>query len=68
MPNRAFRVIAEQADRQLVGFMRESAVTVPWEVRGSIVLGIPVQRGLEYRIRRAAAAGRSRTPSSQWFQ
>ena len=28
MPNRAFRVIAEQADRQLVGFMRESEVTV----------------------------------------
>jgi two-component system sensor histidine kinase KdpD len=51
----AFRVIAEHADRQLVGFMRESGATVPWEVRGRIVLGIPVQRGLEYRIRRAAA-------------
>jgi len=51
----AFRVIAEHADRQLVGFMRESGVTVPWEVRGRIVLGIPVQQGLEYRIRRAAA-------------
>jgi two-component system sensor histidine kinase KdpD len=51
----AFRVIAEYADRQLVGFMRESGVTVPWEVRGRIVLGIPVQRGLENRIRRAAA-------------
>src|SRR5579864_7673199 len=50
----AFRVIAEHADRQLVGFMRESGVTVPWEVRGRIVLGIPVQRGLENRIRRAA--------------
>ena len=50
----AFRVIAEYADRQLVGFMRESGVTVPWEVRGRIVLGIPVQRGLENRIRRAA--------------
>jgi two-component system, OmpR family, sensor histidine kinase KdpD len=51
----AFRVIAEHADRQLVGFMHESAVTVPWEVRGRIVLGIPVQRGLVDRIRRAAA-------------
>jgi two-component system sensor histidine kinase KdpD len=51
----AFRIIAEHADRQLVGYMRESGVTVPWEVRGRIVLGIPVQRGLESRIRRAAA-------------
>jgi two-component system, OmpR family, sensor histidine kinase KdpD len=51
----AFRVIAEHADRQLVGFMRETGVTVPWEVRGRIVLGIAVQRGLENRIRRAAA-------------
>lgn len=50
----AFRVIAEHADRQLVGFMRESAVRVPWEVRGRIVLGIPVARALENRIRRAA--------------
>ncbi len=51
----AFRVIAEHSDRQLVGFMRESGVTQPWEVRGRIVLGIPVQRGLENRIRRTAA-------------
>jgi two-component system, OmpR family, sensor histidine kinase KdpD len=51
----AFRVIAEHADRQLVGFMRESGVQVPWEVRGRIVLGVPVERGLEDRIRRAAA-------------
>jgi two-component system sensor histidine kinase KdpD len=51
----AFRVIADHADRQLVGFMRESGVQVPWEVRGRIVLGIPVQRGLETRIRRAGA-------------
>jgi two-component system sensor histidine kinase KdpD len=51
----AFRVIAEQADRQLVGFMRESGVEVPWEVRGRIVLGVPVARGLENRIRRAGA-------------
>jgi two-component system sensor histidine kinase KdpD len=51
----AFRVIAEHADRQLVGFMRDSGVQVPWEVRGRIVLGIPVERGLESRIRRAAA-------------
>ena len=55
MRESAFRVIAGHADRQLVGFMRESGVTVPWEVRGRIVLGIPVQRGLETGIRRAAA-------------
>jgi two-component system, OmpR family, sensor histidine kinase KdpD len=51
----AFRVIAEQADIQLVNFMRESGVDVPWEVRGRIVLCVPVQRGLEERIRRARA-------------
>ena len=51
----AFRVIADHADRQLVGFMRESGVAVPWEVRGRIVLCLPVQRGLEARIRRAHA-------------
>jgi two-component system sensor histidine kinase KdpD len=51
----AFRVIADHADRQLVGYMRESGVQVPWEVRGRIVLGMPVQRGLDERLRRAAA-------------
>lgn len=51
----AFRVIAEHADRQLVGYMRESGVQEPWDVRGRIVLGIPVERGLEGRIRRSAA-------------
>ena len=51
----AFRVIAEHADRQLVGFMRESRVDTPWEVRGRIVLCVPVERGLEARIRRAHA-------------
>ena len=51
----AFRVIAEHADRQRVGFMHQTGVTVPWEVRGRIVLGVPVQSGLENRIRRAAA-------------
>jgi two-component system sensor histidine kinase KdpD len=51
----AFRVIAEHADRQLVGFMRESGVEAPWEVRGRIVLCIPAQRGLEARIKRAHA-------------
>ena len=51
----AFRVIAEHADRQLVGFMRESGVEVPWEVRGRIVLCIAPQRDLESRIRRAHA-------------
>lgn len=51
----AFRVIAEHADRQLVAFMREAGVAVPWDVRGRIVLALPVQRGLENRIRRTAA-------------
>jgi two-component system sensor histidine kinase KdpD len=51
----AFRVIAEHADRQLIGYMRESGVTSPWEVRGRIVLAIPPARDLEPRIRRAAA-------------
>ncbi|HXN92416.1 MAG TPA: hypothetical protein VN906_13140 [Candidatus Sulfotelmatobacter sp.] len=55
MRESAFRLIAEHADRQLVGYMRESGVTVPWEVVGRIVLGIPVQRGLENRIRRTAS-------------
>ena len=50
----AFRLIAEHADRQLVGFMRESGVTVPWEVRGRIVLAIAEQPRLESRIRRTA--------------
>ena len=49
----AFRLIADHADRQLVGFMRERDVDVPWEVRGRIVLCIPVQRALEARIKRA---------------
>ena len=51
----AFRLIAEHADRQLVSFMRESRVDVPWEVRGRIVLCVPVERGLEARIKRAHA-------------
>jgi two-component system, OmpR family, sensor histidine kinase KdpD len=55
----AFRVIAEHADRQLVSFMHESGVQGPWEVRGRIVLGVPVLRGLEGRIRRAGAYAQS---------
>ena len=55
MRESAFRVIAEHADRQLVGFMRESGIAVPWEVRGRIVLCVPPQPGLEARIRRAHA-------------
>jgi two-component system, OmpR family, sensor histidine kinase KdpD len=51
----AFRVIAEHADRQLVGFMRESGVETPWQVRGRIVLCVPAQRGLDARIKRAHA-------------
>jgi len=50
----AFRVIAEHADRQLVGFMRESGIREPWDVRGRIVVALPVRRGLENRIRRSA--------------
>ena len=50
----AFRVIAEHADRQLVGFMRESGVREPWDVRGRIVVALPVHSGLENRIRRTA--------------
>jgi len=50
----AFRVIAEHADRQLVGFMRDSGVSEPWDVRGRIVVALPVRQGLENRIRRAA--------------
>ena len=48
----AFRTIAEHADRQLVRFMRESGVEAPWEVRGRIVLCLPLRPGLEDRIRR----------------
>jgi two-component system sensor histidine kinase KdpD len=51
----AFRLIAEHADRQVVSYMRASGVEVAWDVRGRIVLGIPVARGLENRIRRTAA-------------
>jgi K+-sensing histidine kinase KdpD len=51
----AFRVIAEHADRQLVGFMREAGVEAPWEVRGRIVLCVPAKRGLDSRNRRAHA-------------
>jgi two-component system sensor histidine kinase KdpD len=51
----AFRVIADHADTQLVRYMRESGVDVPWEVRGRIVLCVPVQPGLEARIRRTHA-------------
>jgi two-component system sensor histidine kinase KdpD len=49
----AFRIIAEHADRQLVGYMRESKVETPWEVRGRIALCLEVRPGLEDRIRRA---------------
>lgn len=51
----AFRVIAEQADRQLVGYMRATGVLEPWEVRGRIVLALPAGRGLDGRIQRAGA-------------
>jgi K+-sensing histidine kinase KdpD len=51
----AFRVVADHTDRQLVGYMRESAVQAPWEVRGRIVLAIPADSGLAERINRAGA-------------
>jgi two-component system sensor histidine kinase KdpD len=54
----AFRIIADHADRQLVGYMRESGVTVPWEVRGRIVVCLPVEGGLENRIKRVAAVAK----------
>jgi K+-sensing histidine kinase KdpD len=55
----AFRVIADHADRQLVGFMRESQVEAPWEVRGRIVVCIAAQPNLESRIRRNPRLRRS---------
>jgi two-component system sensor histidine kinase KdpD len=51
----AFRLIADHADRQLVGFMRESGVIEPWDVRGRIIVALPARQGLEDRIRRSAA-------------
>ncbi len=51
----AFRLIAEHADRQLVAYMRETHPEAPWEVRGRIVLCLPPRKGLEERIRKAAA-------------
>lgn len=55
----AFRIIGDHADRQLVGYMRESGVTIPWEVRGRIVVCLPVERRLEERIKRTAAYARA---------
>lgn len=46
----AFRLIAQHADRQLARYLRETGS--PWEARGQIVLCVPIQPGLEERIRR----------------
>jgi len=51
----AFRLVAEYTHRQLLGYIRDSGVQTPWEVRGRIVLAIPAETGREGRIRRAHA-------------
>jgi len=39
----AFSVVAEYTHRQLLGYIRDSGVQTPWEVRGRIVLAIPAE-------------------------
>ena len=50
----AFRVIAEHTDRQLLAYMRERHVAIPWEARTRMVAAIPPRPGMSERIRRAA--------------
>ncbi|HEV3233973.1 MAG TPA: hypothetical protein VG329_05455 [Candidatus Dormibacteraeota bacterium] len=50
----AFRVIAEHTDRQLLAYMRERNVAIPWEARVRMVAAIPPRPGMTDRIRRAA--------------
>lgn len=61
----AFRLIAEHADRRLVGYLRESGVSSPWEARGNILLCISIRPGLEGRIRRV---GRMATVQDAHFR
>jgi two-component system, OmpR family, sensor histidine kinase KdpD len=50
----ALRMCADHVDRQFIEDLRESDGSSPAEVRGRIVLCLPVQPGLEERIRAAA--------------
>jgi two-component system, OmpR family, sensor histidine kinase KdpD len=50
----ALRMCADQVDRQFIDDLPANDGTSPMEVRGRIVLCLPVQRGLEERIRTAA--------------
>ncbi len=50
----AFRIIAQQADRQLVRYMKERALSPCCEARALVVLAIPPRPGLEERIRSVA--------------
>jgi two-component system sensor histidine kinase KdpD len=50
----AFRVIAQQADRQLVGYLKEGALSPCCEARALVVLAIPARPCLEDRIRAVA--------------
>jgi K+-sensing histidine kinase KdpD len=51
----AFRLIAEQSDRQLVGYLRERQMAGPWEGRGHVVLALQAAPGQEGWIRRIAS-------------
>jgi K+-sensing histidine kinase KdpD len=51
----ALRMCADHVDRQFVASVRESDSGSPGEVRGRIVLCLPVRPGLEERIRKTAA-------------
>src|SRR5215831_3094835 len=53
------RRAADQVDRQFVRDMREAGTATSVEVRGRIVLCLPVRGGLEERIRGAAAYARA---------
>lgn len=57
----AFRLIAQHSDRDLAQHLQESGVSSSaWEPRGPVVLCLPIEKGLEDRIRWASqhAAGR----------
>jgi two-component system sensor histidine kinase KdpD len=55
----ALRMIADHVDRQFVADLREADGSSPAEVRGRIVLCLPVEPGLEERIRRTAEYARA---------
>lgn len=57
----AFRLIAQHSDRDLALHLQESGVSSSaWEPRGPIVLCLPIERGLEERIRWASRHAASR--------